>query len=215
MPLADDVDGRDRAVPAGGRRRSLGRAGARAGRAVRAREPGPRARPAVRGRGLPLRRRPSVRAVRAPVDRRRRDGQARREDGGDRPPRPAARARPAASWWSRWVAAGRASPRRSRCRRRSRRSSSCRARDAMPRPTTSRRPRSSESRRWAAGAAAAAWPARVVASNVVAGARVAAGLGPDLVVFDGSGAALPPVAADRTVVVVGGAPGAPPSRPAT
>jgi cyclic 2,3-diphosphoglycerate synthase len=44
----------------------------------------------------------------------------------------------------------------------------------------------------------------VFASNVGAAARVALELGPDLVVFDGSGAALPPVAADRTVVVVGG-----------
>jgi cyclic 2,3-diphosphoglycerate synthetase len=33
---------------------------------------------------------------------------------------------------------------------------------------------------------------------------VAASLAPDLVVFDGSGAALPPIAADRTIVVVGG-----------
>ena len=41
-------------------------------------------------------------------------------------------------------------------------------------------------------------------SNVHAAARVALELGPDLVVFDGSGAALPPIAADRTVVVVGG-----------
>ena len=41
-------------------------------------------------------------------------------------------------------------------------------------------------------------------SNVPEGAKVAAELEPDLVVFDGSGAALPPVAADRTVVVVGG-----------
>ena len=41
-------------------------------------------------------------------------------------------------------------------------------------------------------------------SNVAQGAHVAAGLEPDLVVFDGSGAALPPVAADGTVVVVGG-----------
>ena len=41
-------------------------------------------------------------------------------------------------------------------------------------------------------------------SNVAEGAHVAAGLEPDLVVFDGSGAALPPVAADRTVVVTGG-----------
>jgi len=41
-------------------------------------------------------------------------------------------------------------------------------------------------------------------SNVAEGAAVAAGLEPELVVFDGSGAALPPVAADRTIVVVGG-----------
>jgi cyclic 2,3-diphosphoglycerate synthetase len=44
----------------------------------------------------------------------------------------------------------------------------------------------------------------VFSSNVGAAARVALELGPDLVVFDGSGAALPPIAADRTVVVVGG-----------
>ncbi len=44
----------------------------------------------------------------------------------------------------------------------------------------------------------------VATSNVGQGARVAASLHPDLVVFDGSGAALPPIAADRTVVVVGG-----------
>jgi cyclic 2,3-diphosphoglycerate synthetase len=44
----------------------------------------------------------------------------------------------------------------------------------------------------------------VATSNVKDGAHLAAGLGPDLVVFDGSGAALPPIAADRTVVVVGG-----------
>jgi cyclic 2,3-diphosphoglycerate synthetase len=44
----------------------------------------------------------------------------------------------------------------------------------------------------------------VFSSNVLAGARVAAGLDPDLVVFDGSGAALPPIATDRSVVVVGG-----------
>ena len=44
----------------------------------------------------------------------------------------------------------------------------------------------------------------VFSSNVGAAARVALELGPDVVVFDGSGAALPPIAADRTVVVVGG-----------
>ena len=44
----------------------------------------------------------------------------------------------------------------------------------------------------------------VYASNVVDGARVAADLEPDLVVFDGSGAALPPVDTDRRLLVVGG-----------
>ena len=44
----------------------------------------------------------------------------------------------------------------------------------------------------------------VMTSNVIEGALVAESLAPDLVVFDGSGASLPPIAADRTVVVVGG-----------
>jgi cyclic 2,3-diphosphoglycerate synthase len=44
----------------------------------------------------------------------------------------------------------------------------------------------------------------VTTTNVIEGARVAKALEPELVVFDGSGAALPPIAADRTVVVVGG-----------
>ncbi len=43
----------------------------------------------------------------------------------------------------------------------------------------------------------------VTVSNVLEGAAVAATLGPDLVVFDGSGAALPPVAAERRVLVAG------------
>ena len=44
----------------------------------------------------------------------------------------------------------------------------------------------------------------VATSNVAEGARVAVELGPELVLFDGSGAAVPPIAADRTVAVVGG-----------
>ena len=40
-------------------------------------------------------------------------------------------------------------------------------------------------------------------SNVEEGARLAAARGPDVVVFDGSGAAIPPVAVDRRVLVVG------------
>ena len=42
----------------------------------------------------------------------------------------------------------------------------------------------------------------VAVSNVREGARMAAGLGPDLVVFDGSGAAIPPVATRRRILVV-------------
>jgi len=40
-------------------------------------------------------------------------------------------------------------------------------------------------------------------SNVAEGARVAASLAPELVVFDGSGAALPPIAAGARILVVG------------
>jgi cyclic 2,3-diphosphoglycerate synthetase len=42
-------------------------------------------------------------------------------------------------------------------------------------------------------------------SNVLEGVRAAAALGPDLLIFDGSGAALPPVAADRRILVTNGA----------
>jgi cyclic 2,3-diphosphoglycerate synthetase len=44
----------------------------------------------------------------------------------------------------------------------------------------------------------------VFVSNVAEGARVALALEPDVVVFDGSGAAIPPVDVDRRVLVVGG-----------
>jgi len=44
----------------------------------------------------------------------------------------------------------------------------------------------------------------VFSSNVEAGARIAVALEPELVVFDGSGAALPPMATDRRLLVVGG-----------
>jgi cyclic 2,3-diphosphoglycerate synthetase len=43
----------------------------------------------------------------------------------------------------------------------------------------------------------------VVVSNVLEGARLAEALSPELVLFDGSGAALPPVASGRRVLVVG------------
>jgi cyclic 2,3-diphosphoglycerate synthase len=46
---------------------------------------------------------------------------------------------------------------------------------------------------------------QVATSNVAAGARLAEELAPDLVVFDGSGAAIPPVATDRRILVTSGA----------
>src|SRR5205085_5113494 len=46
---------------------------------------------------------------------------------------------------------------------------------------------------------------RVFVANVLEGARLAAERGPDLVVFDSSGTAVPPIAVDRRVLVVGAA----------
>jgi cyclic 2,3-diphosphoglycerate synthetase len=43
----------------------------------------------------------------------------------------------------------------------------------------------------------------VFRSNVAAGAQLAADRSPDVVIFDGSGAAIPPVATDRRILVVG------------
>jgi cyclic 2,3-diphosphoglycerate synthetase len=43
----------------------------------------------------------------------------------------------------------------------------------------------------------------VTESNVLEGARLAAARDPDIVLFDGSGAAVPPVAVDRRILVVG------------
>ncbi len=43
----------------------------------------------------------------------------------------------------------------------------------------------------------------VFTSNVLAGAELAAALEPDVVVFDGSGASIPPIAVERRVLVVG------------
>jgi cyclic 2,3-diphosphoglycerate synthetase len=44
----------------------------------------------------------------------------------------------------------------------------------------------------------------VTFSNVLAGAALAAEREPDLVIFDGSGAAIPPIAVDQRILVVGG-----------
>jgi cyclic 2,3-diphosphoglycerate synthetase len=46
---------------------------------------------------------------------------------------------------------------------------------------------------------------QVATSNVAEGARLAEELAPDIVVFDGSGAAIPPIATDRRILVTSGA----------
>jgi cyclic 2,3-diphosphoglycerate synthetase len=46
-------------------------------------------------------------------------------------------------------------------------------------------------------------------SNVPAGAALAASLGPDTILFEGSGACIPPVEVDRTVCIVGAGPAEP------
>jgi cyclic 2,3-diphosphoglycerate synthetase len=45
---------------------------------------------------------------------------------------------------------------------------------------------------------------QVASSNVAEGARLAEALAPDLVIFDGSGAAIPPVATDRRILLTSG-----------
>ena len=54
---------------------------------------------------------------------------------------------------------------------------------------------------WAAGAAGVGMAGAVATSSVLAGAEVARGLDPDLVIFDGSGAGVPPIAADARILV--------------
>ena len=87
--------------------------------------------------------------------------------------------------------------------RRARRAVALRA--ATPRPTTSRSRRSPACRRSAAVARAAVSPARSSSRTLPAGAAIAAERRPDVVIFDGSGAAIPPIDVDRRVLVVGAA----------
>ena len=74
---------------------------------------------------------------------------------------------------------------------------------STPPPTTSRTRCSPACARSAAAAWAAGSPAQPAESNVVAGAALAASLDPGAILFEGSGACIPPVAVDRTVCVVG------------
>ena len=110
--------GGDRRARARRRARPLGRARARAARRASG---SPRAcsRCGVPYEGADFRLRPAaLRADRHALARRDRHRQARRQDGGDGPRGARGLARPAASSSSRWAAAGRPSPRSSRCGRR-------------------------------------------------------------------------------------------------
>ena len=186
----------------GARRRSLRRARARPGRAVPLGVARARRRAAVRRRRLSLRS-ARLRAVRAAVDRGHRHRQARREDSGHRAPR----------------AAARAGPRRRRRRDGPRRAPRSPRWSSTP-PSVADLVALARSGRHAASdhleiAALCGVPTigcrraggglagAVFTSNVAAGARLAAERAPDVVVFDGSGAAIPPVDVDRRVLVVG------------
>ena len=186
--------GRSR-VRAGRRRRPLGRAGARASGAASPRQPRARARLALRRRRLPLR--PArLRADGRAHDRGRGNRQARRQDGGHGEARPARRRDARRGRRRRWDGAGRRSRSSSSRLPRSTSSSSARARDATPPPTISRQPSSPASSPSAAGVAAEGLAGETWVSNVLEGVSVAAARRPDLLVFDGSGAAMPPVDAD-------------------
>ena len=77
--------------------------------------------------------------------------------------------------------------------------------DVTPPPTTWRRPRWPAFARSGAGAAAEAWPGRSRARTSPRAPAWPRSSAPDLVVFDGSGAAIPPVATDRRILVTSGA----------
>ena len=86
---------------------------------------------------------------------------------------------------------------------RRRAASHARAPAAMPRPTTSRWRRCAVSRRSAAAGRAEGWRAPSSLRTCSPARELAAALEPDVVVFDGSGASIPPVAVERRVLVVG------------
>ena len=106
------------------------------------------------------------------------------------------------SW--RWAAAGRPSRSSSRRRRRSTTCSRSPVRAGMRPPTISRRPRSRASRRSAAGGpgeGSRAPRSSPTSSRAPSSPRSSS---PELLVFDGSGAALPPVEADARILVTNG-----------
>ena len=164
---------------------------------------GARRRAAVRRRRLPLR--PArVRADRPAVDRRDRHRQARGEDRGLGAPRARCSRATATSSSSRWAAAGRAEP------------------ELIERPPSiadlvalSRSGRHAASDHLEIAAisgvptigcrrAGGGLAGQVVRLERLAGRAARRGASsPDVVVFDGSGSAIPPIAADRRVLVVG------------
>ena len=103
------------------------------------------------------------------------------------------------------VAMGRGGPARARARRdgsrRSTTCSRCRGAAAMQRRIISRQRRSPESSTIGCRRAGGGLAGTVSHSNVVAGAELARSLEPDVVVFDGSGAAIPPVATSARILV--------------
>ena len=135
-----------------------------------------------------------------------RNRQARRQDGGHGSRRAAAR-RDAAAWSSwRWGGAGRPSPRSLPCRPRSTPSSSSRARAATRRPTISRRRSSPASptvgcRRCGGGLAGRRRHVERPRGRIGRRRRSS----PISSSLDGSGAALPPIDADRRVLVTSAA----------
>ena len=168
----------------------------------RLREPRARGGAAVCGGGFPLR--PArARAVRAPVDRDRRYRQAGRQDGDHGPMRRISMRASARSLSWRWAAVGRRSQEVTDVRpdldqllalsRDGRHAASDYLETAALAGVTT-----VGCRRCGGGLAGA-----VAVSNVLAGVRLAEELDPDLIVLDGSGAAIPPVAADRRILVVG------------
>ena len=188
------------------RRRPVRRAGARARRAV------PLGLARTRRRVSRMSGRTSLRstaagAVRAAVRLGDRHRQARREDGGDGALRRLLARRPFGGRrrdGSRRTAGAGV---RHRCRRPLPSSSPGRGPGAMPRRTISRRRRPAACRRSAVAARAAAWPelSSRRTSRPERGSPPTAS--PDVVIFDGSGAAIPPVATDRRILVVGPAAG--------
>ena len=212
-----DPGGRDREAPRGRRLRRAARRGFDGRRGARrplgragdlGRRPPPLGLACARGGALLRRRRlplrpAAVRAVRAAVDRRDRHRQARRQDRRLGAPGAAPRPRPRRR--RRDDGPGRAARARARrvAARRRRRSSRSRAPAVTPPPTTSRSRPSPACPTIGCRRAGGGLAGRPFVSNVPDGARLAAARAPDVVVFDGSGTAIPPVAVDRRVLVVG------------